>query len=478
VHSPAATEAHQRQQAVATKRYLPWIVATALFMEQLDTTILNTAVPAIAASLQVPALDLKSAATSYLLSLGVGIPASAWMADRFGTKRVFASAMLLFMLSSILCGASQSVAMLITARLLQGLAAAMMVPLGRMMVVRTFPKSELLRAMNFVIVPMLLGPLLGPLVGGLVVHHTSWRVIFWVNVPVGLLSLYFMHQHLPDYRAPTRPRLDLMGLLLFSAGTSLLSWSVGVFGGHAFDASSLALGALALALLLAFGLHVRHSAQPLLRLSLFRIRSFRVAVLGGSLTRLGLGAIPFLLPVLYQLGMGLPAWQAGLLLMPMAAAAMLMKLLSPRILARHGYRRVLITNTALLGATIAAFSLVDTDTPLIGVVLLSAAQGFFNSMQFAAMNSMAYADVDATHTSMASTIASTLQQLAMSFGLALGTLMAAQLLGDAPTHDASEVSAALHGSFVVLGLFTILSSLSFCTLRDQDGAALSAAARR
>jgi EmrB/QacA subfamily drug resistance transporter len=456
------------------KRYLPWVVATALFMEQLDSTIVNTAVPAMAASLHVTPLSLKAVVTSYILSLAVCIPISGWMADRFGTRRVFASAVALFTLSSILCGMSVNVPMLVAARIVQGIGAAMMVPVGRLTVIRTFPKAELLAAMNFIIIPALIGPLLGPTVGGLIVHWLSWREIFFVNVPVGLVAQWLIHRHMPDYRSEASRPLDVIGLVLFGAGTALLSWLLEVFGEHHLDVTSGAiLLLLALSLLAAYGLHARHTEHPLLRLALFRVRTFRVSVVGGFITRFGLGGLPFLLPLLYQLGLGLPAWESGLLMMPMAAAAMGMKLVAPRILARLGYRKVLIVNTLMIGATISVFALIGPGTPLALIVLLSLVQGFFNSLQFTAMNSMAYADIDAADSSMASTIASSLQQMSMSFGLACGSLVAAWYLGDQPQSNQNAVIGALHHAFLTLGVLTMLSSLSFWTLRPEDGESVS-----
>ena len=456
------------------KRYLPWVVATALFMEQLDSTIVNTAIPAMATSLQVEPLSLKAVVTSYILSLAVCIPVSGWMADRFGTRRVFAIAVALFTLSSILCGLSVNVPMLVAARTLQGVGAAMMMPVGRLAIIRTYPKSELLMAMNFVIIPALIGPLLGPTVGGLIVHWLSWREIFFVNIPVGLAALYLIHRYMPDYRGESTRPLDLVGLVLFGSGMSLLSWLLEIFGEHHIDATSAAfLSLISVALLAAYVFHARQAKYPLLRLALFRVRTFRVSVAGGFITRLGVGGLPFLLPLLYQIGMGLPAWQSGLLMMPTAAAAMGMKLIAPKVLGRYGFRQVLVVNTLMIGLTICLFSLVTPSSPITLIVGLSLTVGFFNSLQFSAMNSMAYADIEARDSSMASTIASSMQQLSMSFGLACGSLIAAWYLGDAPQSDGAAVTSALHHAFLTLGVLTALSSLSFWTLRSEDGANVS-----
>jgi len=456
------------------KRYLPWLVATALFMEQLDATILNTAIPSIAASLEVTPLSLKSVATSYILSLAVGIPVSGWMADRFGTRRVFATAIAVFTLASVLCGLSLNAPMMVAARLLQGLGGAMMMPVGRLAIIRTFPKNELLKAMNFVILPALIGPLLGPTVGGLIVHWLSWRAIFFVNVPVGLLALYFVLNHMPDYRgAETRP-LDVIGLILFSSGTAILSWLLEVFGEHTLDGITAGLMlALSVALLAAYVWHAREAQFPLLRLSLFKVRTFRASVLGGFITRIGVGGLPFLLPLLYQLGLKLPAWQSGLLMMPTAAAAMCMKLVAPKLLARFGYRQVLVVNTICMGMTIALFSLVGVNTPWYGIAAIGLLQGFFNSLQFSSMNTLAYSDVEQKDSSMASTIASSFQQLSMSFGLASGSLVTAWFLGRVPQTNQVMVTQALHHAFITLAVTTMLSSLVFWRLRRSDGESIS-----
>jgi EmrB/QacA subfamily drug resistance transporter len=454
----------------SVKRYLPWLVAIALFMEHLNATILNTAVPAIAASLNVTPLSMKAVVSSYVLVLAVCIPISGWMADRFGTRRVFGIAVGIFTLSSILCGLALNVPMLVAARIMQGIGAAMMLPVGRLAIVRTFPKSELLAAMNFVIIPALIGPLLGPTVGGLIVHWLPWQAIFFVNVPVGLAALWLIRRHMPDYRSDHPPPLDIIGLVLFGCGIALLSWVLEIFGEHYLDATLIGiLLGLSLCLLAAYAWHARHHIYPLLQLSLFYIKTFRIAVAGGFITRLGLGGMPFLLPLFYQIGLGFPAWQSGLLMMPAAAAAMFMKVISIRVLKQFGYRSVLIVNTLMIGLTITLFATIDNATAIGWIVAISLAQGFFNSLQYSSMNSMAYADVSAEQASMASTIASSMQQLSISFGLAFASIIAGLFLGDLPQSDRIAVTNALHHAFVTLGCMTILSSLSFWSLSKNDG---------
>lgn len=460
----------------AVKVWLPWVVAAAFFMEQLDSTILNTAVPAMALDFHVAPLSLRAVVASYILSLAVCIPVSGWMADRFGTRRVFASAVAVFTLASVLCGLSLNVPMLVVTRILQGLGAAMMMPVGRLTIIRTFARSELMTAMNFVIVPALIGPLLGPVVGGLIVHWLSWRVIFFINVPVGLLALWLSSRYMPDYRGQVARPLDVRGLVLFGSGAALLSWVLEIFGEHVMRPVAV-LGWLLLALfvLVLYGWHERQMRFPLLSLRLFGIRTFRISVLGGFVTRLGVGGLPFLLPLLYQVGLGYPAWQSGLMMMPIALGAMGMKLASVRMLRWFGFRRVLVVNTLLVGAVIALYATIDRTTPMIEILLFGLAQGFFNSLQFSGMNAMAYADVGEADSSMASTLASSMQQMSLSFGLACGTLLAGWYLGNVPQSHSVAVTHALHEAFLSLSLLTVLSSFSFWWLRSRDGENMSGA---
>jgi EmrB/QacA subfamily drug resistance transporter len=455
---------------VTSKRLLPWLVAVAFFMESLDTTILNTAVPAIAEALKVAPLSMKSVLASYTLSLAVFIPISGWMADRFGTRRVFASAIGLFTVGSLLCGISDNIHVLVACRILQGCGGAMMVPVGRLTLVRTFAKSELIRAMSFVAIPGLVGPMLGPIAGGLIVRYFHWRVIFFVNVPIGLIGLYMVYLHLPDYREERTNPLDVPGLLLFGSGIGLLSYVLEVFGEHTLSGVEI-LGLLALAALLlaSYGVHATGTKFPLLRLSLFRIRTFRASVSGSFFTRLGIGGIPFLFPLLYQVGLGFSPVQSGMLLMPQAIAAMSLKMAMPGILARVGYRGVLISNTIIIGLLIILFATIGPATPLWMVVIESFCFGFFTSLQYTSMNTLVYADVTDDQTSSASTIASTMQQMSMSFGVASASLATAFFIPDRFHSSPPEMIHGIHDAFLVLGALTVLSTLIFAELKSGDG---------
>jgi EmrB/QacA subfamily drug resistance transporter len=457
----------------ATKRLLPWLVAVAFFMESLDTTILNTAVPTIAAALKVAPLSMKAVLSSYTLSLAVFIPISGWMADRFGTRRVFASAIGLFTLGSILCGISNNLHVLVADRVLQGCGGAMMVPVGRLTLVRTFAKSELLRAMSFVAIPGLVGPMLGPIAGGLIVAYFHWRVIFFVNLPIGLAGLILVYLHLPDYREKSNP-LDTVGLILFGSGIALLSYVLEVFGEHTLGLGQvLGLLAISIVLLAGYGLHASKIAFPLLALDLFRIRTFRAAVNGSFFTRLGMGGLPFILPLLYQVGLGFTPIQSGLLIMPQAIAAMSLKMTMPRILSRFGYRGVLISNTVILGLLIWLFATIGVGTPVWIIVLLAFGYGFFSSLQYTSMNTLVYADTDEEQASSASSIASTTQQMSISFGVAIASLLTAVFIPDRFQTSAPEMIHGIHYASFVLGGITVFSTIVFSELKNEDGASTS-----
>ena len=415
----------------AVKRLLPWLVAVAFFMESLDTTILNTSVPVVSRALGVSLLSMKAVLASYTLSLAVFIPISGWMADRFGTRRVFASAIGVFTLGSLLCGLMSDLHLMIACRILQGAGGAMMVPVGRLTLVRTFPKHELVQAMSFVAIPGLVGPMLGPLAGGLIVHYLHWRLIFFLNIPIGLIGLVMVYLLLPDYRAADVKPLDVVGLILFGAGIALLSYVLEIFGEHSLSPGEvLSLLVVSLALLFGYCVHARGTAYPLLQLALFRIRTFATAVSGSFITRLGIGGVPFLLPLLYQVGLGLNPVQSGLLIMPQAAAAMTTKFFMPKILDRLGYRNLLVSNTVVLGLLLMLFATVRPGTPIWLILVQAFCYGALTSTQYTSMNTLVYADVPEGSASNASSIASTCQQLSISFGVAVAGLTTVFLIPD------------------------------------------------
>jgi len=458
----------------ASKRLLPWLVAVAFFMESLDTTILNTAVPTVSEALDVAPLSMKAVLASYTLSLAVFIPISGWMADRFGTRRVFSSAIGLFTLGSLLCGISGNIHLLVACRILQGMGGALMVPVGRLTLVRTFAKSDLIRIMSFVSIPALVAPMLGPIAGGLIVGYFHWRVIFFLNIPIGLIGLVMVYLHLPDYREENTHPLDAVGLILFGSGIALLSYVLEVFGEHGLSTREISgMLALSFALLAGYWLHARELPFPLLQLKLFSIRTFRSAVNGSFFTRLGIGGVPFLLPLLYQAGMGFTPIQSGLLIMPQAIGAMCVKAIMRWLLALIGYRGVLVSNTIIIGVLLGLFSTIGPHTPVWLILLLAFLYGGFTSLQYTSMNTLVYADIAEHDTSSASSIASTMQQMSISFGVAAAGLTTAFFVPSGGTSNPAEMAHGIHLAFRFLGGLTIASTLVFAGLRSGDGEAVS-----
>jgi EmrB/QacA subfamily drug resistance transporter len=443
-------------------------------MESLDTTILNTAVPAISAALNVTPLSMKAVLASYTLSLAVFIPISGWVADRFGTRRVFAAAIGLFTLGSFLCGVSSNIDALVACRILQGMGGSMMVPVGRITLVRTFAKSDLLRAMSFVSIPALVAPMLGPIAGGLIVAYLHWRVIFFLNIPIGLVGLVLVYLHLPDYREEETHPLDVVGLILFGSGIALLSYVLEVFGEHTLGVREITgLLAVSLALLAGYWVHAKTLEFPLLQLGLFRIRTFRAAVGGGLFTRLGIGGVPFLLPLLYQVGLGYTPVQSGLLIMPQALAAIGINSVIPRLLARFGYRGVLVSNTIIIGVLLLLFAAIGLHTPVWVIVVLAFLYGGFTALQYTSMNTLVYADTTEEETSAANTIFSTVQQMAISFGVATAGLATAFFVPEHSQSNPGLMIDGLHKALLSLGVLTILSTIVFRSLKHDDGVLVS-----
>ncbi|HEY6490342.1 MAG: MFS transporter [Terracidiphilus sp.] len=457
----------------ASKKLLPWLVAVAFFMESLDTTILNTAVPAVSEALNVTSLSMKAVLASYTLSLAVFIPISGWMADRYGTRRVFASAIGLFSFGSLLCGLATNIHLLVAFRVLQGMGGALMVPVGRLTLVRSFAKSDLVRIMSFVSIPALVAPMLGPIAGGLIVAYFHWRVIFFLNIPIGMVGLVMVYLHLPDFSEETHP-LDIVGLILFGSGIALLSYVLEVFGDHALSSREMTgLLLLSCALLAGYWLHARTLQYPLLQLRLFSVRTFRAAVNGGLFTRLGIGGVPFLLPLLYQTGLGYTPVQSGLLIMPQALGAMSIKAVLRPLLSLLGYRGVLVSNTFVIGVLLALFSTINQSSPVWFIVLLAYLYGAFTSLQYTSMNTLVYADIDERDTSSASSIASTMQQMAISFGVAAAGLTTAFFIPRGASTNATAMIHGIHLAFRALGGLTIASTLVFGSLKSDDGDAVS-----
>lgn len=461
-----------KTEAMASARSITLVVASALFIENLDSTVIATSLPAIALDLGIDPIVLKLAFTAYLVSLAIFIPISGWCADRFGARTVFRAAIGTFIVASIGCALAENLAMLVAARFVQGLGGAMMVPVGRLIILRAVEKRQLVNAMMWLTIPALVAPLLGPPVGGFITTYYHWRWIFWLNVPVGVLGMVLATLIIPQVKADHLPPLDFRGFLLSGFGLSSLIFGFTLLGTAVLpDRDALALVGLGLVLVLLYVRHARRAAHPIIDLDLLRIPTFRASVAGGSLFRISAGAIPFLLPLMLQLGFGLTPFASGTLTFAAAAGALAMKATAAPILRRFGFRRVLVVNALVCAALLAVIALFTAATPHALVVAVLLAGGFFRSLQFTSINAIGYADIDPPRMSRATSFAAVVQQLSLAGGVAFAALVveASQAAGG----GGPLVTADFATGFVAIGVLSAASTLIFLTLSSDAGAEVS-----
>jgi EmrB/QacA subfamily drug resistance transporter len=455
-----------------TTRTLTLVVAAALFMESLTSTVIATSLAPIAADLLVDPLTLKLAFTAYFVALAIFIPISGWCADRFGAKTVFAAAIAVFTLASVGCALAWSLPSLVVGRFCQGLGGAMMLPVGRLILLRAIPKRELVSAMAWLAIPTLFAPILGPPVGGFITTYHHWRGIFWLNVPVGLLGLALALWWVPQVRAADRPPLDWRGFALTGAGLSLAIFGFTLLGSRSTQPGvALAMMATGTGLLWAYVQHARRTPHPILDLTLLHSASLRVSIMGGNMFRLAVGALPFLLPLMLQLGFGMSAFQSGMLTFSSALGAMTMKLTAAPILRRWGFRRVLMANAWMSSALMAALALFTAQTPGPVIMAVLLVGGFFRSLQFTSLNTLGYADVAQERLSRATALVAVAQQLSLAAGVAV----AAMLLDGSRLADGRSALVAVDftRAFAAVGLLSLASIWWYRHLAPDAGAEMS-----
>lgn len=444
---------------------LPWIAAMAFFMQALDATILNTALPAIAESLNRSPLAMQSAIISYTLTVAMLIPVSGWLADRFGTRRVFMLAVTLFTLGSLACALSSSLSELVIFRVIQGIGGAMMMPVARLALLRAYPRSELLPVLNFVTMPGLVGPILGPVLGGVLVTWASWHWIFLINIPIGIAGIFYARKFMPNFTTPRR-KFDMGGFFLFGLSLVLFSSGMELFG-EKVVATWLAVSIIFSGILL-FLLYIRHARRhptPLISLSLFNTRTFSVGIAGNIASRLGTGCVPFLMPLMLQVGFGYPALIAGCMMAPTAVGSILAKSGVTQLLRQLGYRRTLVGVTVFIGVMIAQFSLQSAELPVWMLILPLFVLGMAMSIQFTSMNTITLADLSDENASGGNSMLAVTQQLSISLGVAVS----AAVLRFYEGFDSNNTVEQFHSTFITMGVLTVISALVFMLLKPKDG---------
>ncbi|MEN5133077.1 MFS transporter [Elizabethkingia anophelis] len=450
----------------STKKILPVILATAIFMQMLDSTILNTSLPSIAKDLQESPLNMQNAIISYVLTLAVFMPVSGFLADKFGTKKVFISSLILFSIGSLFCALSQNLTQLVISRVIQGIGGSLMTPVGKLALIKTFDKNELLKAMNFAIIPALIGPVLGPLVGGYLVDYFSWHWIFLINIPIGIIGIILGSKFMPDYKAESLD-FDLKGFLIFASASLLLSVSLELFGDLQNITPVLFIFILGFLFLYYYYRHAKRDENPIFPLNLFKVRTFRVGIVGNLATRLGISSVPLLLPLMIQIAYKQSAVTSGWIITPMAITAIFAKSYVIKILDTYGYRKTLMTNTFIIGSLICLLAIPGINTSIYWFTPIIAVLGFFNSIQFTSMNTISIADLRNFQTSSGNSLLSVNQQLAIGFGITFGLIVLKLFENSALIKG--DIHNAFRYTFLTIGILTIISGFVFRRLHISDG---------
>ncbi|CVK16668.1 drug resistance transporter, EmrB/QacA subfamily [Apibacter mensalis] len=451
-------------------KFLPWIAAMAIFMQFLDSTILNTALPSIAKDLDKSPLEMQSVLIAYVLTIALLIPLSGWLSDKFGSKNIFILSVTVFTIGSFLCALSVSLKMLVCMRIIQAVGGSMMVPVSRLTLIYSYPKHQLLRVINFITIPGLLGPVIGPTLGGWLVEIASWHWIFLINIPIGILGILVAGKSFPNYKI-INGKFDFIGFILFSLSLVSLSLSLEfAVDGKTTMVNIMILSLLSMSLLYTYVIYSKKVVRPIIDLDLFKIRTLKIGIIGNLITRLGIGGVPLMLPLMLQVGFGKSPTVSGVMLIFSAISTIVAKSWVIPWVKRFGYRKLLIYNTIILGISISLFSLPDKNTPIFWLIPILILYGFFNSVQMTSMNSISLAELTPVNASGGNTILSVTQQLSISFGISLSSII---LRGFNLSDVFTEVSSSFRATLVVLGLITIVSSFTFKYLKSEDGAEMS-----
>lgn len=454
-----------------TAKILPWVVAVAFFMQMLDGTILNTALPTMAKDLHTNPLQMQSVVIAYMLTVALIIPASGWLADKFGIKRVFLFAIALFTAGSLACGLSPTLEVIVACRIIQGIGGALMVPVGRLVVLRAYPREQLVTVLSFITIPGLIGPLIGPTLGGFLVEYASWHWIFFINIPVGIIGILSTMKYMPYLaRGGELYPFDRIGFILFS--TFMLTITLGLEGIgelHLAYAPMVLLIVFGIVCLVGYVLYARYIPRPLFSPDLFRVRNFSVGILGNLFARLGNGAMPFLTPLLLQIGLGYSPMNAGLSMVPMTIGAVIAKSAATRLVNRFGYRLILTINTLLLGLMIALFSTISKEMNYGLMMVIFTVFGIINSMQFTAMNTVTLVDLSDEQASSGNSLLSVIMQLSMSMGVAIAAAILGEFTGASSLLQARDVIAAFAKTYLCLGFLAAISTVIFIHIRPGSG---------
>ena len=454
---------------------IPIVVAFAFLMEQLDSTVITTAIPDMARNLGTTPLRMNLAVTTYVLTLAVFIPVSGWFADRFGARRVFVLALIVFTVGSCLCGLANSFAMLVLTRGLQGFGGAMMTPVGRLILLRSFPRDQLFTAMIYMSLPALIGPVVGPLLGGFLTTYASWRWIFYINVPFGCLGIALALRYVEETRRDNLAKFDFRGFLMVGLGVALLQYGIENIGRPAIPPFAIVIVlAAAVSSLLGFAVYARRVPAPAVDLTLFSLRSFRVGTLAGGLCRIGMNGVPYLLPLMLQLGFGMSPVKSGSLTFISSFGSLMIRPILTRLLRWLGFDRLLFGSAILAAAVVAGFALLQPEMPYWLIAGYIAIFGVIRSTQFMTTNTLSYSDMPADKLSRATSLGGVLQQLTVSFGVSLS----AMLLGLLTWHDAALTPARFHEAFLIMAVIPLLALPGFRTLRPEDGAEVSGHRRK